>query len=146
LLQLVWLTVVQTPVMQAWVVHWLPSVLQEAPSPFAGFEQCPVPGSHVPAVWHESGCGQLTVLCAVHTPLLHASTVHALPSVSQLVPLPFSGFEHVPVLGLHEPAVWHWSGVGHVTVLCAEQTPVLQTSTVHALLSVSQLVPFAFIG
>jgi hypothetical protein len=56
------------------------------------------------------------------------------------------GFEHCPVLGLHEPAVWHWSGSGQVTVLCAEQTPVLQTSTVQALLSVSQLVPFDFIG
>jgi hypothetical protein len=29
----------------------LPS-LQLAPSPFAGFEQLPEPGSQVPAVWH----------------------------------------------------------------------------------------------
>jgi len=32
--------------------------------------------------------------------------VHALPSL-QAVPLAFAGFEHIPVLGSHVPAVWH---------------------------------------
>jgi hypothetical protein len=32
--------------------------------------------------------------------------VHGLPSL-QAVPLPWIGFEHAPVDGLHEPAMWH---------------------------------------
>jgi len=43
---------VQTPLWQVSVcVQALPS-LQAAPFAFGGFEQAPVEGSHVPAVWH----------------------------------------------------------------------------------------------
>jgi hypothetical protein len=59
----------------------------------------------------------------VHVPLSHASfSVHALPSLHP-VPLATVGFEHVPVLGLHVPAAWHWSLAVHVTGFEPEQTP-----------------------
>ena len=42
----------QTPAWQlSFVVHPFPS-LQAVPFVFAGFEQTPVAGSHVPALWH----------------------------------------------------------------------------------------------
>ena len=42
----------QTPLEQVSVcVHAFPS-LHPLPSDFAGFEQLPDPGSHVPATWH----------------------------------------------------------------------------------------------
>jgi hypothetical protein len=40
--------------------------------------------------------------------------VHAFPSL-QAVPFVATGFEHVPVAGLHVPTSWHWSEAVHVT-------------------------------
>ena len=48
-------------------VHAFPS-LQALPFGLAGFEQTPVDGLHVPAVWHWSGDGQTTALLPVQTP------------------------------------------------------------------------------
>jgi hypothetical protein len=45
----------------------LPS-LQGVSSPFAGFEQLPVPGSQVPALWHWSLAAQVFVVPPVHVP------------------------------------------------------------------------------
>ena len=49
-------------------------------------------------------------LLPVHTPAWHASVwVHELPSL-QDVPSSLLGNEQVPLAGLQEPGVWHWSG------------------------------------
>jgi hypothetical protein len=98
------LPAVQTP---AWHVSFesqrLPS-LHVVPLAASGFEQTPVAGLHVPARWHWSLAVHVTVLPAVQTPDWHVSfESQRLPSL-HVVPLFASGFEHVPVLGLHVPA------------------------------------------
>jgi len=58
---------VQTPPWQASLcVHRLPS-LQAVPFGLAGFEQTPVDGLHVPALWHWSAT-HTTGLAPVHVP------------------------------------------------------------------------------
>jgi hypothetical protein len=52
-------------------VQALPS-LHDVPSAAVGFEQLPVPGSHVPAAWHASEGVQVTGLDPVHVPAVHA--------------------------------------------------------------------------
>jgi hypothetical protein len=49
-------------------VQALPS-LQKDPSLFAGFEQMPVPGAHVPTTWHWSCAVHTTGAEPVHTPV-----------------------------------------------------------------------------
>jgi len=95
---------VQLPPWQVSVwVHALPSV-QVLPFGFGGFEQVPVAGSQVPALWHWSAAVQTTALPPVQLPPWQVSVwVHALPSV-QAVPFGFGGFEHVPVAGSQVPA------------------------------------------
>jgi hypothetical protein len=84
-------------------VHALPS-LHAVPLGFGGFEQLPVPGSHVPTSWHWSDAVQVTGLAPTHAPAWHVSLcVQALPSL-HAVPLGFGGFEHAPVAGSHVPA------------------------------------------
>jgi hypothetical protein len=62
----------------------------------------------VPALWQTSGAEQETG-DPVQLPFWHESpVVHALPS-SQPAPFDLTGFEQMPVLELHVPAVWHWS-------------------------------------
>jgi hypothetical protein len=86
------------------LVQALPS-LHLVPSLAAGLEQAPVDVSQVPATWHWSLAVHVTGFEPVHAPLTHASVcVHALPSLHE-VPSLAAGFEHVPVLGLHVPAV-----------------------------------------
>jgi hypothetical protein len=118
----------------------LPS-LHAVPFTAVGFEHAPVPGLHVPATWHWSDAVHVTAVPA-QLPLVHTSpVVHAFPSL-QAVPFEAVGFEHVPVLGLHVPATWHWSDAVHVTAVPA-QMPLVQTSlVVHAFPSL-QAVPFA---
>ena len=67
-------------------VHALPS-LHEAPFGFAGFEQMPVAGLHVPTSWHWSEATHVTGVPGRQLPVaLHVSLpLHALPS-EQLVP------------------------------------------------------------
>jgi hypothetical protein len=95
---------VQVPFWQASVwVHALPS-LQVVPLDAVGFEQAPVLGLHVPAVWHWSLAVHVTGFEPAHAPLWHVSVcVHALPSL-QVVPLLALGLVQVPVLALHVPA------------------------------------------
>jgi hypothetical protein len=96
-------------------VQALPSVSQLAPFDFAGFVQTPVDMLHTPRVWHWSGVGHVTVPVPVQTPLTHASSEQALPSVSQPVPSDFAGFVHEPP-ALQVPAVWHELLAGQLTV------------------------------
>jgi len=57
-----------------------------------------------------------------------------------------TGFEHVPVLGLHVPATWHESLAVHVTGLAPVQVPLWHVSVcVHALPSL-HAVPLAATG
>jgi hypothetical protein len=81
-----------------------------------------------------------------HVPDWHASIcVHALPSL-QLVPFDATGFEHVPLLGLHVPATWHSSLAVHVTGFEPAHVPDWHASIcVHALPSL-QVVPFVATG
>src|SRR4029077_4295791 len=85
--------------------------------PFAatGFEHVPLLGLHVPAVWHWSLAVHVTGFEPVHAPAWQLSVcVQAFPSLQGL-PFAATGFEHVPLLGLHVPRVWHWSLAVHVT-------------------------------
>jgi hypothetical protein len=62
-------------------VHALPS-LHTVPLAAAGFEHAPVPGLHVPAVWHASLAMHVTGLLPVQVPFWQESLwVHALPSL-----------------------------------------------------------------
>ena len=126
-------------------VQALPS-LQLVPFGRAGLEQTPLDGSHVPAAWHWSPATHVTGFDPVHVPLWQLSvTVQALPSL-QLVPLAAVGFEQTPVLGLHVPAVWHWSSAVQVTGLDPVHVPLSHASLcVHALPSL-QVAPFAASG
>jgi hypothetical protein len=80
------------------------------------------------------------------TPATHVSVcVHGLPSL-QLVPSGFAGLLHVPVAGLHVPAVWHWSAAAQTTGLLPVHAPAWQLSVcVHAFPSL-QAVPSFFAG
>jgi hypothetical protein len=82
----------------------------------------------------------------VHVPDTHVSIcVHAFPSL-HAVPLATTGFEHVPFVGLHVPATWHWSLAVHVTGFDPAQTPAWQVSVcVHAFPSL-HADPFAATG
>ena len=136
----------QTPATHVSVcVQALPS-LQPVPSVAAGFEQVPVPGSHVPAVWHWSLAVHDFRLPPTQTPAMQVSVcVHAFPSL-QPVPSVAAGFEHVPFAGLHVPAAWHWSLAVHDFGLPPTQAPATQVSVcVHAFPSL-QLVPSAATG
>src|SRR5437879_3036072 len=99
---------VHTPLWQVSVcVHALPS-LQVLPLAFAGFAPRRAADLQVPAAWHWSEAVQATGLLPVHTPLWQVSVwVQALPSL-QALPLVVGGSEHVPVVEVEVPAVWHW--------------------------------------
>jgi hypothetical protein len=80
---------------------------QAVPSVALGLEQVPVDGSQVPAMWQASAAAQVTGLAPTHLPALQASLwVHAFASLHD-VPSLAAGFEHAPVEGLQDPAVWH---------------------------------------
>jgi hypothetical protein len=77
--------------------------LHAEPSGFAGFEQVPLAGSHVPASWHWSLAVQTTGLPPVQVPVWQVSAcVHALSSL-QGAPFGRFGFEQTPVAGLQTP-------------------------------------------
>jgi hypothetical protein len=67
--------------------------------------------------------------------------VQALPSL-HVVPFEATGFEQVPVLGLHAPAVWHWSDAVHVIGFDPTQVPDWQESACVQALPSLQGVPF----
>jgi hypothetical protein len=111
------------------------------PGAAAGLLHVPVAGSQVPATWHWSSGMQVTAVPAVQTPLWQVSFwVQALPSL-QDVPSPLAGLEHVPVLGLHVPAVWHWSEAVQTTGVPPVQTPAVQVVPVVQALPSSHAVP-----
>ena len=88
---------------------------QAVPLPTAGSLQTPVPGLHVPTVWHWSLAVQVTGFEPVQTPAWQLSVcVHASPS-SQAVPLAATGSLQTPVPGSHVPTSWHWSLAVQVT-------------------------------
>src|SRR5215831_14615326 len=118
----------QTPDWQVSVcVHAFPSS-QAEPLVLDGFEQAPVEGSHVPALWHWSDAVQVMVFPPVQVPPWQVSpVVQALLSL-QLVPLAAFGFEQTPVDGLHVPATWHWSCAVQVTGLDPVHVPDWQVS------------------
>jgi hypothetical protein len=137
---------VQVPFWQVSVcVQALPS-LHEVPLAATGFEHVPVEGLHVPAVWHASLAVQVTGLAPVQVPFWQVSVcVQALPSLHE-VPLATTGFEHVPVEGLHVPAVWHASLAVQVTGLAPVQVPFWQVSVcVQALPSLHEVPLLAIV-
>jgi hypothetical protein len=70
-----------------------------------GFEQTPLPGLQIPALWHWSSALQVTVeLGDPQFPLWHVSPlVQALPSLHAM-PLSLSGSEHSPLWGSQVPS------------------------------------------
>jgi hypothetical protein len=103
-------------------VHAFPSS-QSVPFGCAGFEQMPVAGLHVPAVWHWSDAVQTTGLAPVHVPPWQVSVcVHAFPSL-HAASSGRAGFVQLPVAGLHVPAVWHWSDAVQTTGLAPVHVP-----------------------
>jgi hypothetical protein len=97
---------VHTPLIQlSTCVQPLPS-LQAVPSGACGFVHAPEAGSQTPR-WHWSLAVHVTGLVPVQVPFWQLSVcVQALPS-SQLVPSPFAGLLHWPVVMSHVPALWH---------------------------------------
>jgi hypothetical protein len=115
--------------------------LHAVPSVLSGFEHTPVLVLHVPALWHWSEAVQTTGLLPVHVPLWQVSVcVHALPSL-HAAPLVLLGFEHTPVLGLHVPAVWHWSEAVQTIGLLPTHVPAWHVSVCVQALRSLQLVP-----
>ena len=104
------------------LVHARPS-LQSVPSGLLGLLHTPVTAEHVPAVWHWSLAVQWRGLPPTQSPDWQVSPrVQGLPS-SQSAPSPLAGFEHVPVVGLHVPALWQASRAVHSTGLPPTQRP-----------------------
>ena len=131
----------QLPALQVSVCVQASPSLQLAPSAFGGFEQVPVPGSHVPAVWHWSLAVQTTGFELVHAPDWQVSVcVHPFAS-SQLDPFGLAGFVQAPVAGLHVPASWHGSLAVEVTGFDPVQVPAWQVSVCVQTLPSSQAVP-----
>jgi hypothetical protein len=96
---------VQVPAWQVSIwVQALPSVHVE-PLVFAGFEQAPVEGLQVPALWHWSLATHTTGVPAVQTPvaLQSSAPLQALPSLHE-VPAA-TGVWLTPVAGAHESVV-----------------------------------------
>ena len=120
--------------------------LQAPPSCATGFEQAPVPVSHVPASWHASLGVHTTGLPAEHVPDTHVSAwVQALKSVHEL-PSGFTGFEQTPFDGLHVPAMWQLFSAAQITLVPPVHRPDWHVSDcVHALPS-EHAVPFGLAG
>src|SRR4051794_35192762 len=100
----------------------------EVPSATGGFEQVPVAGLQVPALWHASLAVQVTRFAPVQAPAWQLSVwVHASPSL-QVVPFAAAGFEHAPLVGSQAPAMWHWSSAVQVTRFAPMQVPAWHAS------------------
>jgi hypothetical protein len=130
---------VHTPDAQVPVEH-------AVPSGFAGFEHCPVAGSHVPASWHSSGALQVTAPPPVQMPAWHVSPcVQALPS-SHAVPSVVLETVHVPVAASQAETVVHCVGAGQVTGDPPTHAPAWQVSVCVQASPSSQDVPFGAAG
>ena len=65
----------------------------------------------------------MTGLAPVQTPAWQLDVpVHASLSLQE-EPFDLAGFEQVPVVGLHTPAMWHWSDAVQVTGLVPTHAP-----------------------
>jgi hypothetical protein len=64
----------------------------------------------------------------------------------QVVPSVAVGFEHVPVLGLHVPATWHWSSAVQVTGFDPVHVPAWQVSVCVQAFPSLHAVPFDAVG
>src|SRR2546430_123368 len=94
---------VQAPAWQVSVCVQASPSWQAVPSAAGGFEQAPVAGLQVPAVWQESCAAQVTGFVPVQVPAWQVSAcVHASPSL-HAVPFATGGFEQTPVAGLQVP-------------------------------------------
>jgi hypothetical protein len=114
--------------------------LHDVPSAAAGFEQEPVFGSHVPAVWHASVAAH-----GVSGPGVQAPAVHTSPFVqrfwsSHAVPSASAGFVHTPVAALQDPAAWHSSDAVQITASPAH-APDRHTSEIEHGFASSHAVP-----
>lgn len=128
----------------AWLQRLFP--VHAVPSDAFGREQMPLAGSHTPARWHGSEALHVTGFDPMHVPIWHVSLwVHALPSL-HVVPLDAMGFEHVPVLGSHAPATWHWSLAAHETGLDPVHAPLTQAYAWLHLLEPVHAVPSGAAG
>src|SRR6185369_6936019 len=88
-------------------VQALPSSHDE---PFAllGFEQSPVSGSHVPALWHWSDAVQTTGFAPTHTPAWQVSLcVQASPSSHAVSSGCLTSAGHAPALPEHTSSTSH---------------------------------------
>jgi hypothetical protein len=100
----------------------LPS-LQAVPFGFAGSEQSPDAGLHVPPSWHGSVAAHTTGLSPRQVPERHLSVrVQALPSL-QTLPSALAGFVHAPVAMSQAPGRWQSSDAVQTTGLPPVQTP-----------------------
>ena len=63
----------------------------DAPSTLAGFEHCPVPGSHAPVSWHWSRAVHTTASRPAHTPATHVSVAVQRLLSSHVVASGFTG-------------------------------------------------------
>src|SRR6266852_752248 len=114
------------------------------PSGRAGLEHMPVAGSQVPASWHWSAAAQTTAT-PPHAPLRQTSScVQASPS-SHALPSGLAGLEHMPVVGSHEPASWHWSAAAQTT-WTPPHAPLRQTSSCVQALPSSHALPSGLAG
>jgi hypothetical protein len=128
-------------------LHAFPS-LHDAPDAFSGFEQTPVAGAQVPAVWHESNAVHITPIPAWHVPdALHVSApLHAFPSLHEAPAAFFASAGQLVWVPLHVSATSHAPTAIRHTVpafpaLCWQLTLVpLHKSVVHAFPSSAQVV------
>src|SRR5206468_57888 len=119
---------VQVPLWHVSVCVQALGSLHAVPSLAFGLEHVPVVGLHVPATWHWSAAEHWTGLLPVQVPLWHVSVrVQALSSFHPFPSLSLA-LEHVPVVGLHAPATWHWSAAEHWTGLLPLQVPLWHVS------------------
>jgi hypothetical protein len=114
-------------------LHTVPFVLD-------GFEQRPVAGAHVPALWHWSGVGQITG-DARHVPLWQASPVVQPLRSSQLVPFGLGTAEQAPVAGAQVPVLQPSVNVLQSTAVPPRhcRVAVLQVSLPSQALPLSQM-------
>src|SRR6266403_992324 len=124
-------------------VHAVPSA-HAVPLALFGFEQTPVEGLHVPALWHWSCAVHVIAVPLQEPPWQVSLLVHLSPS-SQVAPSAFGGFEQVPVAPSQVPTSWHWSSAVHTTAVPL-QVPLWHVSSCVHLLPSSHVAPLAFGG
>jgi hypothetical protein len=85
-------------------VQALPSS-HAAPSAFCGFEQIPVVGSQLPALWHVSDAVHTTGFEPTQVPAWHVFVCMQRLLPAHAAPSGLFGFEHLPVVGSQVPAM-----------------------------------------